>query len=731
MCGLAGFCGTNPDFDKLKILGILNQSRGIDSTGICFEFDEPVKVAGFSSGGSFEDLCEDTVFDLDAISEKKRILIHTRKATKGAVNVDNAHPFVYKLDNDVSANFMHNGTISNIAKLKTEFKLSIKSDVDSVSFGEALVNKKYKILSEYEGAAAAAWFYSDKDDEIYLWNGAAETYDRKNLYYERGLFYVQTVDEEGNTSLYFSSEKRHLKIAFGSEVQVKPVPHNNLVIVKDGKISYKKAYSRDDFQYSTYGAGGSTRRFVASTKESKYHDSDDDYRDGSFFGFGTGVSTENLSSPRSTDLYKWLDVDTRNGNIVTTSVPRKNNSKPSLWVYKELARRNIASPHSLIFFDGTSYRHFNSNNKFADRAFGTFFLDNYGIIYTEKEKKELDSKQYSVTECFFYKGILMKLNARDKYSEMDELYSKCVKNAMGQITYYDPDFVAMIHPDMPLMYYFSYTSGPRYELRLPNIKAETQKSIYRNLSEYAVDDYFIFEAKYSFIDYMVKYNSDSEYLSLVGALIPKGSQFLTKELTVYDMDYNAYKELVAIDAQFIRSFQDETTNKSSNKLVNPSFDKNSEASCGPDCGAQLSIETSIKDSVEDVEILDFLNEKEAEIVIERMEYVIGDYDDAETNLECLIADLKELQLNKEGTERGFKLLTSLEGSLKRSSKLTKGISSMKKNYESNFIKEEDMDYFLIDNDDDDYDGVEENSPTIEKTMSEEINEMIDYINNDY
>lgn len=686
MCGLAGFCGTKPKFDKLIILGILNQSRGIDSTGICFDFDEPVKVAGYNGKGSFEKLCESYEFNLDSISKKKRIIIHTRKATKGAVNIDNAHPFTYLLDNNVKVNFMHNGTITNIKELKEEYKLTIESDVDSVSLGEALVNKKYKILSEYEGAAAAAWFYSDKEDEIYLWNGASQTFNKDTLYYERGLFYVQDIDEEGNTNFYFSSEKDHLRIAFGHNYKIKPIPHNTLIIVKDGKISYKKAYSRDEFYFSNTGVGSSLKRYnykssnrIQGFHKNNNYDDFDTYIDDYYNGFTKEFpKNHNVKSVTETNnIYDYKDIDLSSERL-TTSICKifSYNSlieKTSVWIFKSLARKNINFARNRVFFDGFIYRSFSTTSVYTEPCFGILFLDENGFIYTANEVKSPTFNVKGVKEYYFYKGFLMKEGAQENYNAISNSFNKCIVSNNKKITYYDQSFLTFVHPEMPVVQLYRTKENNCYEIKNSSLSYKEREVCYTEIVEY-LGNVIRFTPKFSpTTQYICEIKPNSAELVLHGLVIPSEYQKEFRDIQFYVSDFN-FLNIQTLSIQDIINYNDGIKDENSLKTTTE-ID-----SCGNDCSVEKKIETDIEENSSD-----HLSLTEAFLFIEKFYEIVTHFEDGSAVIEDFINEMTELNISP----RGVALLDTLDKKLKISRKFAKGLEYLQNNYTDNFISESD------------------------------------------
>lgn len=158
MCGLVGSINKNSggvfakDMDNLEMLLHLDQLRGDDSTGIYAVGHRNsdvniVKVATIPSllfkteqYRSFRQWC---------ISDASIMIGHNRKATKGKVSSDNAHPF-----NEGPITLVHNGTLFNHSSL------SKKGDVDSHAVCHALAEEPdaRKVLKEVDGAFAFIWY---------------------------------------------------------------------------------------------------------------------------------------------------------------------------------------------------------------------------------------------------------------------------------------------------------------------------------------------------------------------------------------------------------------------------------------------------------------------------------------------------------------------------------------------------------------------------------------------
>lgn len=295
MCGIFGQITTTPEKINdgyIKILGMDNVSRGRDSCGVFLDGEIYTGVNGekdfgdFIKGRRFKPSVYPVVFG------------HTRKASSGAVTKNNAHPFGFgELDNgDYRFVGVHNGTIYNDDELAKDYGVSTtikehftnsnsffnRNKIDSQILLEILTkntpDKDFRVLEDYDGGAALAWYDTLEPNVFYLFHGAsANAYNYVTE--ERPLFTYW--DGE---SLFFSSIESSLHKLGASKEEIYDLDTNVVYRITDGDIENAERFEIDRSlsigakprTYGNYGGYNHTRpkkteALPSATKGNKFN----------------------------------------------------------------------------------------------------------------------------------------------------------------------------------------------------------------------------------------------------------------------------------------------------------------------------------------------------------------------------------------------------------------------------------------------------------------------------
>ncbi|PAF20416.1 glutamine--fructose-6-phosphate transaminase (isomerizing) [Terribacillus saccharophilus] len=188
MCGIVGYIGQN-DTKEVLLNGLEKlEYRGYDSAGIAIENEQGVNL--FKVKGRIAALREKVDHNVSSTMG----IGHTRWATHGAPNEDNAHPH-----QSASGKFtiVHNGVIENYVDIRKEYlsDVTLKSDTDT----EIVVQLVEKMYEETQDTAAAF---------------------RKAVSLLTGSYALAMIDKDDKETIFVAKNKSPLLVGIGEGFNV-------------------------------------------------------------------------------------------------------------------------------------------------------------------------------------------------------------------------------------------------------------------------------------------------------------------------------------------------------------------------------------------------------------------------------------------------------------------------------------------------------------------------------
>ena len=249
MCGLCGFATklevndklTNEQKDKkaraLKGLMLAMEDRGNDSTGLAFIKDNDLEI--IKKAKKAQEFIKSSQIDKAFLENPNIVIGHTRAATAGEVNDENAHPFLK--GSIVGA---HNGIVSNC--LEIDKKVNVDSEIIFQLLNKSNNNfeKTFKRLS---GSFAITWANLKEPNKVFLVRNelplsVVYVPEIKTYFWASTEYALRSV-----VGILFKSTKEvwepSLNCVYAFDEQLRVIKH---------KVKFKENYSFNQYEYGNY-----------------------------------------------------------------------------------------------------------------------------------------------------------------------------------------------------------------------------------------------------------------------------------------------------------------------------------------------------------------------------------------------------------------------------------------------------------------------------------------------
>ena len=397
-CGIFAWSGkkhTAFDRSKFDILGIMNETRGVDSCGYTVDGE-------IYTGIGTQKVYRDFIAQTQRLKPKEIPIVigHTRWSTVGAHTSHNAHPFGFGSTEDGEKYAfigVHNGTLLNHSDLAKNYEVSttskgsdnvVRTKIDSEILLEIIYkSKNFKVLSEYNGAAALVFYNVLEPNVIYCYHGMSKKWTSdKEPSEERPLFYYQ----ETKNSVYISSLEESLLAIGGTEKNVFPFEYNTVYKITDGDVSKAEKFrvSRQArTQKSNFGSYGN---YPSRNNYNGYGCGwDDTYCDDDY-------PEQQQSLPLGDTKSEGKDVS---GDVKETKDIKVEGKAAVTNIYKEPLLLSANSYKSRVVFNKLRYW----RNGHRIQGFFTF-IEGFGFFPLGDNLKEASDSFWYNTNRFFLNG---------------------------------------------------------------------------------------------------------------------------------------------------------------------------------------------------------------------------------------------------------------------------------------------------------------------------------------